>query len=263
MPNPTPDEAKRTEIRAAIDPITGDWFPEGEAEIHIRWLLDQLKERTDEIVELREDLGIDKHLQAELDASRARDAESLGNYLRTQIEWSSRTFGEGRRTIGLIKHIRKELEEIEQAPLDLVEWIDVIILALEGYWRAGGTPERVMEVLAAKQSKNLGREWPPASAEDEPNLHVRTVKESLSVQIQTKIDKFVSNDPISDSDKGSRIEAELSTAKEEIARVKKMLRGVIHEVDVSRRFQHVTEPHDCRICEARAALAQESEEKVK
>lgn len=75
MPNPTPDEAKMAKIRAAIDPITGSWFPEGEAEIHMRWLLDQLKERTDEIVELHEDLGIDKHLQAELDASQATEAE--------------------------------------------------------------------------------------------------------------------------------------------------------------------------------------------
>lgn len=81
-------------------------------------------------------------------------------HLQRQREWSGRTFGPGPRTAGVIDHIRKELREIEADPTDLSEWIDVVILALDGAWRAGGTPEQIIAALVAKQTKNEGRTWP-------------------------------------------------------------------------------------------------------
>lgn len=51
---------------------------------------------------------------------------------------SLKQFGEGVRSEILIKKIGKELEEVRANPNDLEEWIDVIILALDGYWRHGG-----------------------------------------------------------------------------------------------------------------------------
>lgn len=33
--------------------------------------------------------------------------------------------------------MRKELEEIEADPSDVVEWVDIMLLALDGTWRAG------------------------------------------------------------------------------------------------------------------------------
>lgn len=56
-------------------------------------------------------------------------------------DWSKATFGPGRRTKGLLEHIRRELDEVAAAPDDLVEWVDVVLLAFDGYWRHGGTPE--------------------------------------------------------------------------------------------------------------------------
>jgi hypothetical protein len=47
-------------------------------------------------------------------------------YLDRQMAWSLTTFGGGTRTKGLTAHIRKELAEIEAAPHDLEEWIDVV-----------------------------------------------------------------------------------------------------------------------------------------
>jgi hypothetical protein len=81
-------------------------------------------------------------------------------HLRRQREWSERTFGPGPRTAGVIDHIRKELREIEADPTDLSEWIDVVILALDGAWRAGGSPEQIIAALVAKQTRNEGRTWP-------------------------------------------------------------------------------------------------------
>lgn len=81
-------------------------------------------------------------------------------HLERQREFSSRTFGPGMRTAGVVDHIRKELCEIERAPTDLTEWIDVVILALDGAWRCGATPEQIIAALVAKQTKNEGRAWP-------------------------------------------------------------------------------------------------------
>lgn len=87
-------------------------------------------------------------------------AVDLVAHLRRQHEWSERTFGPGNRTAGVLDHIRKELVEIEENPLDLSEWIDVAILALDGAWRAGYSPEEIAGALLAKQARNEARTWP-------------------------------------------------------------------------------------------------------
>ncbi|QXV73559.1 protein of unknown function DUF550 [Rhizobium phage RHph_X2_30] len=84
----------------------------------------------------------------------------LAEYLRRQWEWSLRTFGPGFRTAGILQHIRKELGEVEKEPHDLMEWLDIIILAFDGYWRHGGSPERAIALLQKKQDKNFARNWP-------------------------------------------------------------------------------------------------------
>lgn len=90
-----------------------------------------------------------------------RDATlDLVAHLRRQSAWSEKTFGPGSRVAGLIDHIGKELDEIRKAPADLSEWIDVVILALDGAWRSGHTPEQIVAALVAKQAKNEARTWP-------------------------------------------------------------------------------------------------------
>jgi hypothetical protein len=84
----------------------------------------------------------------------------LIDYLKRQITWSKQTFGPGSRTQGIVDHIRKELVEIEATPQDLEEWVDVIILALDGAWREGHSPESIARVLEYKLLKNKVRKWP-------------------------------------------------------------------------------------------------------
>jgi len=81
-------------------------------------------------------------------------------HLQRQREWSELTFGPGMRTAGVCDHIRKELCEVEADPSDMDEWIDVVILALDGAWRCGGSPEQIIAGIVAKQTKNEGRTWP-------------------------------------------------------------------------------------------------------
>lgn len=87
-------------------------------------------------------------------------AFDLVAHLHRQREFSARTFGPGKRTAGVVDHIRKELKEIEADPDDIAEWVDVVILAFDGAWRAGWEPEEIVRAIVAKQTKNEGRTWP-------------------------------------------------------------------------------------------------------
>ena len=99
---------------------------------------------------------------------------TIAEYLERQQTWSEATFGPGQRTGGITKHIEKEISEVRENPRDLSEWIDVVILALDGYWRHGGSPDTIMRDLIAKQEKNFSRRYPPPVSEDEPSEHIRT-----------------------------------------------------------------------------------------
>ena len=84
----------------------------------------------------------------------------LEEHIRRQISFSEKTFGPGIRTEGVLDHIRKELKEIENNPFDLNEWVDVIILAIDGAWRVGYTPAEITSALSAKLTINENRDWP-------------------------------------------------------------------------------------------------------
>ena len=108
----------------------------------------------------------------------ADQSPTIESYFARQIEWSRRTFGEGKRTNGILQHIGKEVVEVAITPDDRFEWLDVAILAMDGYWRnGGGTAETLMPDLQAKQQKNFARKWPPPKPEDEATEHIRETGE--------------------------------------------------------------------------------------
>ena len=96
-------------------------------------------------------------------------------YISRHIRWSIKTFGPGKRTNGVVAHIRKELMEVEADPEDIFEWADIIVLALDGAWRSGFTAEEIIDALQKKQDKNIARKWPDwrKFTEDQPIEHVR------------------------------------------------------------------------------------------
>lgn len=81
-------------------------------------------------------------------------------HLFRQRRFSEKTFGPGVRTHGILDHIRKELAEIDADPMDLEEWVDVVLLALDGAWRIGAAPWVIAQAIEAKLSKNEQRNWP-------------------------------------------------------------------------------------------------------
>lgn len=99
-------------------------------------------------------------------------------HIERQRDFSRQTFGPDVRTAGVIAHIRKELDEVTATPHDLSEWVDIILLAIDGAWRHGFTPEQIAAGLEAKQSKNENRTWPDWRTSD-PNGPIEHIKHNL------------------------------------------------------------------------------------
>jgi hypothetical protein len=108
-------------------------------------------------------------------------------HLKRQMAWSHATFGPGERTAGVIDHMRKELVEVEESDGDSSEWVDLVILALDGLTRrlafvgnnGRGDPKIVAEtacqMIVGKQTRNEGRDWPDwrSAPADKAIEHVR------------------------------------------------------------------------------------------
>lgn len=117
-------------------------------------------------------------LRAEVEALRAGvggACRSVRDFVDAQRTFSVEAFGPGARTAGIVEHIRRELAEVEADPGDCFEWIDVVILALDGAWRAGHSAASIENALWAKLAKNKARRWPDWRGVDEatPIEHVR------------------------------------------------------------------------------------------
>lgn len=87
------------------------------------------------------------------------------------MAFSHATFGPGTRTNGVVDHIRKELVEVLESNGSADEWVDVVILGLDGLTRqltyCNGErrdPETVAEIacnmVRGKQTRNEARQWP-------------------------------------------------------------------------------------------------------
>lgn len=113
---------------------------------------------------------------------------NLIRHLYRMKRFSEKTFGPGERSAGICGHIKKELKEIEDSPFALMEWIDVVILALDGAWRAGYSPEEITAALEAKQTKNEGRQWPDWKSA-EPGKAIEHIREMKAYEQFRKVKK--------------------------------------------------------------------------
>lgn len=110
----------------------------------------------------------------------------LKQHLIRQMAFSHATYGPGERTEGVCDHIRKELVEVLSSGGEAAEWVDVVILALDGLTRRlafvngeRGDPKMVAEIacnmIEGKQSRNEARQWPDwrTQRQDRAIEHVR------------------------------------------------------------------------------------------
>ncbi len=114
----------------------------------------------------------------------------LKQHLLRQMAFSHQAYGPGERQAGVIDHIRKELVEVEESNGDSSEWVDVVILALDGLTRRlafiGNHGERrnpypegvaglACRMILDKQARNEARTWPDWRAADRDKAieHIR------------------------------------------------------------------------------------------
>lgn len=111
----------------------------------------------------------------------------LKQHLLRQMAWSHANFGPGVRTKGVVDHIRKELIEVLEGNGESDEWVDVVILALDGLTRqlafcngkrrdARTVAEIACAMIEGKQTRNEERDWPDWRTQptDKAIEHVRS-----------------------------------------------------------------------------------------
>lgn len=98
---------------------------------------------------------------------------NLAKFIDEKFEWSLRVIGPGQRTVGIVAHISKELGEILDDPASVEEWVDVILLALDGASRVGFSGDEIVAAMVSKQAKNCLRQWPEHQPEHQSVEHVR------------------------------------------------------------------------------------------
>lgn len=98
----------------------------------------------------------------------------LKQHLIRQMAFSKATYGPGTRTNGVLDHIKKEIEEVRESNGSSNEWVDLVILSLDGLTRqlsfCNNENERILtsaeiaqmacDLIAAKQDRNENRNWP-------------------------------------------------------------------------------------------------------
>jgi hypothetical protein len=128
----------------------------------------EIAERIAKLPELEAAIEVDKN-------------DSLISILERQIDFSLRTFGPPNdNTLGILDHIHKECREVYlMNGRDIFEWIDILILAIEGAWRAGFTPKQIVNCLIGKIKINENRKWPDYRTA-EPGRAIEHIKETLS-----------------------------------------------------------------------------------
>lgn len=95
-------------------------------------------------------------------------------WMDNRYGWSLNTFGKGQRTKGILAHIQCELKEIEAAPNDLMEWVNLLLLAFDGAARAGHSSKAVIAGIHEKHKINLARKWPRRESDEKgPIFHAK------------------------------------------------------------------------------------------
>ncbi|NBT32736.1 MAG: DUF550 domain-containing protein [Rhodobacteraceae bacterium] len=86
-------------------------------------------------------------------------------HLIRQMVFSRATFGPGERREGVLDHMNKEIAEVRESKGEASEWVDLVILALDGLtrrlWDASGysksaddVAEEAVRMIVGKQGRN-------------------------------------------------------------------------------------------------------------
>lgn len=101
---------------------------------------------------------------------------ALLRFLSEKWEHSQRVFGP-QTTTGVLNHVRSEVEEIQEEPTDITEWVDLILLGMDGAMRScpdpKTAPQEVVRAIRDKFEVVKKRQYPDwrTLAPDEASYH--------------------------------------------------------------------------------------------
>ena len=90
------------------------------------------------------------------------------SFWNAHAKWSEATFGTAaeRGPMGPLKHLAKEVGEVQADPTDLMEYADCFLLICDSARRAGFTSDQLLNACWRKLEINKTRKWAPAGAND-------------------------------------------------------------------------------------------------
>jgi len=73
-------------------------------------------------------------------------------------KWSDKTFGK-RTTLGPLKHLEKEVQELLESPNDVMEYADCFMLLIDAARIAGISVDKLLNAVDEKFKINRNRKW--------------------------------------------------------------------------------------------------------
>ena len=103
--------------------------------------------------------------------------EDFSDLYYRHANWSRKTFGPDseRGAIGPLNHLEKEIKEVQEAPGDIYEYVDCLLLVMDASRRAGFDQKQLIHAAYQKLEENKNRSWPDwkTSSLDNPMEHIR------------------------------------------------------------------------------------------
>lgn len=114
------------------------------------------------------------------------------DFLKRKWEFSIKTFGPEYPIESVLAHLEKEVIEVKEKPKDLLEWVDIINLAVDGAMRAGHTPTDLIKALEKKFDLMQKRTWPDWRTVEagKPIEHVRSASEMTVILAKSNQHRF-------------------------------------------------------------------------
>ena len=74
-------------------------------------------------------------------------------------QWSDQQFGHNRPPTRPINHLKREIDELSEAPNDPMEYADCLLLLIDAFRMAGGNADELVEFGFKKLAINRQRKW--------------------------------------------------------------------------------------------------------
>lgn len=91
-------------------------------------------------------------------------SKNLDELQKEICAWAATVWGDSRPPDGCITHLQLEARELEDAPYDIKEYADCLILLLNAAGLAGLSTDDLMEAAWRKHEVNMARKWGPVDA---------------------------------------------------------------------------------------------------